>query len=160
MSTDRLTPTTPAENPIVRHGIASGYPLTDRVMLWTRVTTAGDEPVAVRWTVARDDSLRQVVASGTASARPDRDHTLTVDAAGLEPGTRYFYGFEVDGQASPVGRTKTLPAPGAAHARFAQVSCAKFNAGFFNAYGRLADRDDLDFVLHLGDYIYEAANTP
>ena len=160
MSTASLAQTQASENLIFRHGVASGDPLPDRVLLWTRVTAGTEQPVAVRWSVARDEDLRQVVASGTASARPERDHTLTVDVTDLQPATPYFFRFEVDGQASPVGRTKTLPAQNAAHARFAQLSCAKFNAGFFNAYGRLAERADLDFVLHLGDYIYEASNTP
>ena len=112
------------------------------------------------WTIARDPELADVVASGEATARGARDHTVSVDVAELEPGTAYFYGFETNGARSPVGRTKTLPGEGIERARFAMCSCAKFNAGFFNAYARIAERDDLDFLLHLGDYIYEASNTP
>jgi alkaline phosphatase D len=140
------------------HGVASGDPLTDAVVIWTRVTT--DDPTApVEWTVARDPDLRDVVASGEAVARADDDHTLHVDVAGLDPGTTHYYGFTADGERSPVGRTRTLPET-AERLRFAACSCAKFNAGFFNAYARIAERDDLAFLLHLGDYIYEASNTP
>ena len=143
---------------IFRHGIGSGDPLTDRVVIWTRVTT--DEPsVDVQWTMARDASLTDVVASGTAQAAAEQDHTVSVDVTGLEPGTYYHYAFETRGERTRTGRTKTLPTD-TDHLRFAMVSCAKHNAGFFNVYARIADRDDLDFMLHLGDYIYEASNTP
>jgi alkaline phosphatase D len=106
------------------------------------------------------DEAGTLVAAGEASAGPTTDHTVSVDVGGLRPGAQYRYGFEAAGVASPIGRTRTLPATDATAIRIAQVSCAKFNAGFFNAYARLADRRDLDFVLHLGDYIYEASNTP
>lgn len=142
---------------IFRHGVASGDPLTDRVVLWTRVTKAGNKPVDVRWVVATDGG--QTVRNGVAEAHPDADRTVSVDVDGLEPGERYRYWFEADGERSPTGVTRTLPAV-AERIRFAQVSCAKFNAGFFNGYVRVAERDDLDFVLHLGDYIYEAAEKP
>jgi alkaline phosphatase D len=145
------------------YGVASGDPLADRVILWTHVTGAGPGPVRVRWRVALDEWLTHVVRSGDATAEPDRDHTVHVDATGLTPGTTYWYGFEVAGEHSPIGRTRTLPTGDVASARFAVTSCAKFNAGYFNAYERIADRarrGDLDFLLHLGDYIYEASNTP
>jgi phosphodiesterase/alkaline phosphatase D-like protein len=83
-----------------------------------------------------------------------------VDVGGLRPATAYRYGFEAGEERSLVGGTRTLPSSGAERLRFGQVSCAKYNAGYFNAFARLAERDDLDFVLHLGDYIYEASNTP
>jgi alkaline phosphatase D len=139
------------------HGVASGDPLADRVMLWTHVTSS--EPVPVEWVVARDEKLRDAVASGTAEATPDADGTVHVDATGLDPRTTYFYGFRALGQMSAIGRTRTLP-DSPDHLRLGMVSCAKFNAGFFNAYARIAERTDLDFLLHLGDYIYEASNTP
>lgn len=142
------------------HGVASGDPLEDRVVIWTRVTTPTAEPVQVNWKIARDSDLSEIIASGTALAQANADYTVNVDVTGLEPATRYFYQFEALGQISPVGRTKTLPTDGVQNLRFAQVSCAKFNAGFFNAYSRIAARDDLDFLLHLGDYIYEASNKP
>jgi alkaline phosphatase D len=140
------------------HGVASGDPLTDRVVIWTRVT-AGEDRVPVDWVVARDPVLQDVVARGTAEARAARDHTVHVDVGGLEPAGIYWYRFESAGDVSPVARTRTLPAQ-AERARFAMCSCAKFNAGFFNAYARIAEHEDLDFLLHLGDYIYEAANKP
>ena len=142
-----------------QHGVASGDPLADSVVIWTRVTSAEAE-VPVRWTVARDPGLGDVVAEGEATAGEERDHTVHVDVGGLEPATTYHYAFEAAGERSPVGRTRTLPGPDATGARFATCSCAKHNAGFFNAYARIAERDDLDFLLHLGDYIYEAANKP
>lgn len=140
------------------HGVASGDPLTDRVVVWTRVTTE-EEKVAVAWVVARDEALSDVVARGTATAHADRDHTVHVDVAGLEPGAAYHYGFATGAAVSPTGRTKTLPED-CERVRFAFCSCAKFNAGFFNAYAAIAEHEQLDFLLHLGDYIYEASNTP
>jgi alkaline phosphatase D len=85
---------------------------------------------------------------------------VRADVSGLRPDTRYEYDFEVDGQTSPRGRTRTLPGDDAPAIRFAQVSCAKYNAGHFNAYARIAERDDVSFVLHLGDWIYEASQVP
>jgi alkaline phosphatase D len=140
------------------HGIASGDPLPDRVMIWTRVESDADS-VPVEWRVARDPELSDVVASGETSADAERDHTVHVDVTGLEPGVTYHYGFTAEGADSPVGRTWTLRSE-ADRLRFAMCSCAKHNAGFFNAYARIAERDDLDFLLHLGDYIYEASNIP
>ena len=144
---------------VFQHGVASGDPLADAVVIWTRVT-AGERAVPVRWRMARDPDLEDVVATGETIASAERDHTVHVDVGGLEPSTTYHYVFEAPGGRSPVGRTRTLPGPGATVARFATCSCAKLNAGFFNAYARIAERDDLDFLLHLGDYIYEAANKP
>jgi alkaline phosphatase D len=141
------------------HGVASGDPLSDGVVIWTHLTSDGDA-VPVEWTVARDPALREVVFSGDAVAVAERDHTVHIDVANLDPASDYFYGFSAQGEASPIGHTRTLPNAGAQHVRFAVCSCAKYNAGFFNAYARIAERDDLDFVLHLGDYIYEASNTP
>jgi alkaline phosphatase D len=124
------------------------------------VTSTGPEPPTVSWTVATDPGLSNVVASGTTTPDPDADGTVHVDVDGLRPGTTYHYAFETLGERSPVARTRTLPPPAADHLRIAMVSCAKYAAGFFNAYGRIAERDDLDFVLHLGDYIYEVSNKP
>jgi alkaline phosphatase D len=140
--------------------VASGDPTGDRLVIWTRVTTTVVEPPSVSWTVATDPDLSEVVASGRTAPEPDADGTVHVDVDGLRPGTTYHYGFEALGERSPVARTRTLPPPGVDHLRIAMVSCAKYAAGFFNAYGRVAERDDLDFVLHLGDYIYEVSNKP
>lgn len=138
------------------HGVASGDPLPDRVVLWTRVTADRDVPVI--WTVARDPELRQVVARGTARAEAARDHTVKVDAGPLEPYTTYWFAFAALGARSPVGRTRTAPALGqdVGRLRFAVVTCAKYDNGFFNAYARVAEAD-VDAVLHCGDYFYEGA---
>src|SRR5258707_4391262 len=149
-----------ARDSIFAHGVASGDPTPAQIMLWTRITQDGTDPVDVTWTIARDRSLQDVVGSGLVRASAERDWTVHVDAAGLEPGRTYWYAFRALGETSPTGRTKTLPAGRLETLRLAMVSCAKFNAGFFNAYGRIAAREDLDFVLHLGDYIYEAAQDP
>jgi alkaline phosphatase D len=143
---------------LFEHGVASGDPLTDRVMIWTQVRSDADS-VPVTWTVARDADLSDVIVSGETTAEAEHDHTVHVDVTGLERGVTCHYGFTAEGQDSPVGRTWSLRSD-AERLRFAMCSCAKHNAGFFNAYARIAERDDLDFLLHLGDYIYEAGNTP
>jgi alkaline phosphatase D len=142
------------------HGVASGDPLPDGVIIWTRVTTEGDGPVEVAWVMARDVGLDDVVAHGTATARAERDHTVKVDVRGLEPGQWYFYGFTAQGACSLTGRTKTAPEGPVDRLRFAVVSCSNYQDGFFNAYGAVAARDDLDAVLHLGDYLYETSARP
>jgi alkaline phosphatase D len=145
---------------LFRHAVASGDPTTDRVVIWTRATDpASSGPIELSWTLARDPDLDDVVASGAATAHPDVDFTAKVDVGGLEPDTHYWYAFARGDERSPVGRTRTLPAA-TDHLRFAAVSCAKYNAGFLNGYGRIADREDLNFLLHLGDYIYEASQNP
>lgn len=144
--------------PAFLHGVASGDPLQDRVILWTRVTPARLEgSVAVQWRIAADRSLRNPIAAGAAVADLRRDYTVKVDATGLAPGRTYYYGFRCEGVDSPLGRTRTLPAGPTAALRFAFVSCSNFPYGYFNAYRRIAERDDLNFVLHLGDYLYEYA---
>ena len=146
---------------LFRHGVASGDPLTDRVMLWTRVTPPATRsatgPIDVQWVIASDEGLQQVVARGTAQAAMERDFTVKVDAGGLGPGRTYHYGFVAGGERSPIGRTKTLPER-TDRLRVASVSCANYPAGYFNVYRRIANRPDLDAVVHLGDYIYEFAN--
>jgi alkaline phosphatase D len=109
--------------------------------------------VEVHWEIAEDANFTRVVQAGTSCAYYEDDHTVRVDPAGLRPGTRYFYRFHAENETSVTGRTKTLPEDNVTHLRFAQASCAKYNAGFFNAYARITT-DDLDFLLHLGDYIY------
>ena len=143
------------------HGVASGDPLADRVIIWTRVTpeTLDGQPVEVNWTVATDPSLNDVVRSGTFVTSEDRDYTVKVDVTGLAAGTTYFYGFRTAEGHSLTGRTKTAPTSAAVdHLRFGVVSCSNYPVGYFNAYGHLAVRNDLDAVLHLGDYIYEHGN--
>lgn len=144
-----------------QHGIASGDPLVDRVILWTRVTPRALEvntPIRASWWVAQDADGQDVIRSGEAFARPDRDFTIKVDVEGLEPGTDYYYAFAVGEKRSAIGRTRTLPDASASHVRMAFASCANYPAGYFNGYANVAQRDDLDVVLHLGDYLYEYAN--
>jgi alkaline phosphatase D len=145
-----------AAGPLFRHGVASGDPLSDRVVLWTRVTPdAGRSAVTVQYVIATDPQLTAVVQRGTSKTNPARDYTVKVDPQGLRPGTTYYYRFFADGEASPVGRTRTLPSGAADRLRFAVVSCSNHAYGYFNAYRRVAERADLDLVLHLGDYLYE-----
>lgn len=154
------------ERPLPRvafeHGVASGDPLSDRVILWTRVTPRdrlpGDQgPVPVTVTLALDPCMTTEVARYRTSASPERDFCVKVDAAGLQPDSWYYYRFSVGNQHSPVGRTRTFPRDDAYtdRARFALVSCSNYPYGLFSVYRAIADHADLDFVLHLGDYIYE-----
>lgn len=146
-------------NAVFRHGVASGDPLSDRVILWTRVTPkspAGSQRVS--WIVARDPKLAQVVARGEAETGAARDFTVKLDATGLQPATTYYYRFESMGERSAVGRTRTLPVSGVSHLRLGVVSCSNLPFGYFNAYACLANRADLDAILHLGDYLYEYQN--
>jgi len=154
-----------ASVPQFAHGVASGDPLPDGILLWTRVTPTPDSlpgsgagpRVEVRWEVARDAAFQQIVRSGAVTTGPDRDHTVKVDVQGLAPATTYWYRFGLDGQQSAVGRTRTAPAVDAAVAglRFGVVSCSNWQGGYFSAYRHLAARNDLDAILHLGDYLYE-----
>jgi alkaline phosphatase D len=138
------------------HGVASGDPQGDRVILWTRVTPVDPtETLRVRWAVASDPGMKQVRQSGRFVTDRRRDFTVKVDASGLKPGLTYYYQFEARGVKSPIGRTRTLPVGSVDRLRVAFASCSNYPHGYFNAYARIAERDDLDFVLHLGDYIYE-----
>lgn len=142
---------------VFRHGVASGDPLDDRVILWTRVTPNRNGKVPVECTVATDPNMRRVVARYKGTTSSARDFTVKFDAYGLRPGQTYYYQFVALKEASPIGRTRTLP-PHADRVRFALASCSNWPAGFFAAYARLAEKQDLDAVLHVGDYIYEYAN--
>ena len=145
-----------ATDTVFRHGVASGDPLADRVILWTRVTPAAPKAaLSVNFVVAIDPGLTKIVLHGSAKTHPNRDNTVKVDAIGLMPNTTYYYQFTAEGAASPVGRTKTLPVGPTSSLRMAVVSCSNFAYGYFNAYGRIAARADLDLVMHLGDYLYE-----
>ncbi|MFF5341266.1 alkaline phosphatase D family protein [Streptomyces althioticus] len=151
--------------PAFLHGVASGDPLPDGVLLWTRVTPTPDAlpgsgagpDTEVRWTVARDRTFTDVVARGAVLATAASDHTVKADVRGLRPATDYWFRFSAGGTDSPAARTRTAPAADAAVAglRLGVVSCANWEAGHFAAYRHLAARGDLDAWLHLGDYIYE-----
>jgi alkaline phosphatase D len=144
------------------HGVASGDPLPDGVMLWTRVTpdtgTAG--PIKVYWQIATDVNFNNVVNYGKTEALEANDYCVKLDVCGLQPSTFYYYMFNANGKNSIIARTKTAPASNADNdsARFAVVSCASWEHGYFNSYENISARNDVDAVLHLGDYIYEYAS--
>ena len=143
------------------HGVASGDPMEDRVIIWTRVTpdslTTG--PVEVTYRVATDPLLSDVVVTDTISTDASKDYTVKVDVLGLSPGNTYYYGFTALEANSLTGKTKTTPTGDQAdQLKFGVVSCSNYQAGYFNAYQSLADMTDLDAIIHLGDYIYEYAN--
>ena len=140
------------------HSVASGDPLQDRVVLWTRAVPEQGDRITVQWQVSEDQNFRRMVQSGEATTDASRAHTVKVDVRGLEPGQRYFYRFLAGDQTSPTGITRTLPEGPVDEVRFAIFSCSNFGWGFFNAYAHAAQRGDLDFALHLGDYIYEYDN--
>lgn len=143
-----------------QHGVASGDPLGDRLMLWTRVTPRDPSPtqsIDVRWRVGTDPALRRIVSNGSAQTTAERDYTVKVDVGGLMPGATYYYAFDAEGEPSPIGRTRTFPVSGGSRMRLALVSCSNYPAGFFNVYASLVTRPDLDAIVHVGDYIYEFA---
>lgn len=145
-----------ATDALFQHGVASGDPLADRVILWTRVTPPVTRPsVLVDYVLALDAAFTQIVARGRTKTSPDRDYTVKVDALRLAANTTYYYRFSAEGSTSPIGRTRTLPVGTTTRLRMAVVSCSNHAAGFFNAYRRIAERADLDLVVHLGDYLYE-----
>ena len=140
------------------HGVASGDPLADRVIIWTRVTPSEDgisKEAEVGWVVATDEDLNEVVASGTVYTDASRDFTVKVDVTGLSANTQYYYRFTgKDNEVSPLGQTRTLPTGNVDSVKLAVCSCANYPAGLFNVYHAMAE-SDADVVVHLGDYIYE-----
>ncbi len=151
-------------------GVASGDPLPDSIVLWTRLAP---DPLAadgsggmaggtasVAWDLARDDTFADLVAGGTAPSDPAFGHSVHIDVRGLDPATDYFYRFRIGDFTSTVGRTRTLPAADASpeRVRLGIANCQHFEAGFYAAYRHLAE-DDVDLVVHLGDYIYELPAT-
>ena len=149
---------------LFRHGVASGDPAQESVLLWTKLSPSdrdagegGGGAIPVAWRVSDNPDFSKIIAAGEAMAEAERDHIVKIEAAGLQASRVYFYQFRAKGRLSPIGRARTLPKAGArlAAARFAVVSCSNYNAGYFNAYRAIAARDDLSAVLHLGDYIYE-----
>ena len=136
-----------------RHGVASGDPLADAAILWTRVTVqAASQPA--QWAVFADEALTVPVTGGEALATAATDYTVKVDATGLAAGTTYYFRFSTAGVDSPVGRFKTLPIGTTERVRLGVATCGDYSRGLWNAYARLAEAD-VDAVLHLGDYIYE-----
>jgi alkaline phosphatase D len=137
------------------HGVASGDPDQTSLVLWTRVSVQTPATVPVRWRIARDEGFTDIVAAGLFETSAARDYTVKVLAEGLTPGQTYVYGFDVGTTASPVGKARTLAASGTEPLKIAFFSCSNYPAGYFNAYKAMADRGDVDFAIHLGDYIYE-----
>lgn len=144
-------------------GVASGDPLSDSVVLWTRLApdplNGGGMPqhtVAVKWEIAKDEHFNQIVQRGTELATPELAHSVHVEVDGLEANQVYYYRFKCGHELSPVGKTKTLPANGASIASmtFAFASCQQYEHGYYTAYEHMA-KEELDLVFHLGDYIYE-----
>ena len=145
----------PVDKASFAHGIASGDPHADSVLLWTRFTPKSEEPVKLVWAITTDAALSDVVVAGWAEAHKEHDFTVKVLAEGLTAGTTYYYAFFLpETSRSVVGRTRTLPAE-TDHVRLAYTSCANFGNGYFHAYRNIAKRNDLDVWVHLGDYIYE-----
>ncbi len=157
-SSDSRTGEDPGEDPGVaasfEHGVASGDPLENAVIIWTRATPVVDGLVRIRWEVATDENFTSVIASGEGTTTGEVDYTAKVDVQGLDAGTLYWYRFLVGDTVSPTGRTRTLPNGAVASVSLAVVSCSNYPAGFFNVYREIAGRE-VDAVVHLGDYIYE-----
>ncbi len=139
------------------HGVASGDPLTDRVILWTRITTTNASE-SVEWQISTDLNFSNVVNSGIETAVAAKDHTVKVDVTGLQPNTWYYFRFKSGTKYSLTGRTRTTPSTGVDSLRFAVLSCSNLPVGYFHVYNHITQRNDVDAVLHLGDYIYEYKN--
>jgi alkaline phosphatase D len=144
-------------------GVASGEPVPDGIVIWTRLARdplngggMPNEPLKVRWEVSADENMTRIVRSGVTLARPELAHAIHVPVQGLEPHRWYWYRFQALGETSTVGRTRTAAAAGLDRFRFAFASCQHYEMGFYTAYEHMA-REDLDLVVHLGDYIYEYA---
>ncbi len=140
------------------HGVASGDPGPESIVLWTRVSPErADREVPVAWRLSDRDDFSRTVQSGRVVAGPQRDHTVKVIVSGLEPGRTWYYRFEADGEGSAVGRTRTLPVASPGSLELAVVSCSNYPAGYFNVYADVAAAPGLAAVVHLGDYLYEYA---
>jgi len=148
-------PATAANTIKFTHGVASGDPLHNAVVIWTRAAPSTPGPATVSWDVSESETFATIVQSGSFTTDASRDYTVKVDVTGLNPGRIYFYRFKAGEVVSPIGRTRTFPASGTTPLKLAVMCCANVGQGFFNVYRHCADRDDIDVVLHVGDYIYE-----
>jgi len=135
-------------------GVASGDPASTSVVLWTRLNGAGEPGVRVDWEIAEDDQFRRIAGKGSSLALKELGHSVHVEVENLRPERHYWYRFMAGGEVSPVGRTRTAPSEPPAQFRFAFVSCQNYEHGYYTAYRHLA-AEDLDLIVHLGDYIYE-----
>jgi len=147
------------------HGVASGDPTFDTVILWTKVTPskAINQAICLDWMIAFDESMDLIVDQNCVFTSSEVDYTVKVEAQNLFPFTTYYYMFKICGtdEKSPIGRTKTIPEaslPVSRNLKFAIFSCSNYPSGFFNAYGNVARKDSVDYVIHLGDYIYESGS--
>ncbi len=139
------------------HSVASGDPQQDSVVLWTRFVPADGGAARLSFEIAEDEGFARIVARGSTAAGPDTDHCAHARPTGLKPGRWYHYRFVAPtGERSPVGRTRTLPKAGLDRFRIGVFSCANATSGWFTAYAHAAAREDLDLIVHLGDYIYES----
>jgi alkaline phosphatase D len=147
-------------------GVASGDPLPHGIVLWTRLAPdplngggVPQHPIPVQWEIALDEHLERVVQRGFARALPELAHSVHVEVDGLQPACWYWYRFRAGNEVSPIGRTRTAPPFGAAldELQFAFVSCQHYGNGYYPALRRMAE-EDLEFAVHLGDYIYEGAS--
>ncbi|MGY8878826.1 MAG: alkaline phosphatase D family protein [Pseudoalteromonas sp.] len=139
-----------------KHGVASGDPLSNALIIWTRATTSQSNfEVTAAWELASDSQFKNIIRSGREQTDKSRDFTIKIDVQELAPNTEYFYRFMGLNTQSPIGRAKTLPINNIEQVKMAVVSCSNYPAGYFNAYTDAAKQKDLDVVLHLGDYIYE-----
>lgn len=142
------------------HGVASGDPLADGFIIWTRVTLPENQSrrrgrVPVQWEVASDPCMKRIVRSGIAFTSDESDYTVKVDVRRLPAGKTFYYRFQALGKSSIVGKTKTAPKKGVEQLKFAVISCSNYEWGYFSGYDQIAKRTDLDAVIHLGDYLYE-----
>ncbi|MBS1680754.1 MAG: alkaline phosphatase D family protein [Bacteroidetes bacterium] len=139
------------------HGVASGDPLQDRIILWTRVTPEDSTTVVkVKWEISTQPDFSSDLFSDSLSTSLQKDFTVKADVGGLKPGTKYFFRFSALGAVSETGETQTLPSEPDS-LKIAVVSCANWEWGFFNAYEKISKRNDINAVIHLGDFIYEYA---
>lgn len=139
---------------VFQHGVASGDPTQHGVILWTRVSQQ-KKTTTLRWQVSADAEFRSSLKSGKAKVSARQDYTLKVDVQGLQPATTYYYRFTLGKLFSPTGTTKTLPVGDISEVKLGVVSCSNYSFGYFNVYRLLAEHDDLDAIVHLGDYLYE-----
>ena len=150
--------------PVFKLGVASGDPTSESVILWTRLTqdpldpqglgAMGNQDVELAWDVSTDESFEHLIGSGTVTATQENGFSIHLDATGLEPATTYWYRFRLGDETSPIGRTRTLPVGATDRFSLAVANCQWFETGQYGAYRHLQD-EDLDLVMHLGDYIYE-----
>ncbi|MFW5659219.1 MAG: alkaline phosphatase D family protein, partial [Bacteroidota bacterium] len=153
---DNIFPDT-THAPFVR-GVASGDPTPEAVIIWTHIevdSASFGSSFDVDWAVATDSAMTNVVQNGTFATDSSRDFTVKIDVQGLQADTRYWYQFTQGGNTSAVGRTHTAPVGQVDALSFAVASCSSVFSGWFNAYRHIGRSEEIDLVVHVGDYIYE-----